>query len=92
MKTVETKEGLIIEVTVKPRARDFKVLVEGEEIVVHCKEEPTKGKVNKELIKELTRLLHRQVELVSGFTSKQKRLLVKACDKNDFERLLLGIV
>ena len=90
MKTVETKEGLIIEITVKPRARDFKILIEGEEIIVHCKEEPTKGKVNKELIKELTRILHRQVELVSGFTSKQKRLLVKACNKNEFERLLLS--
>jgi hypothetical protein len=92
MKTVETKEGLILEVTVKPRAKCFKILVEGEEIIVHCREEPTKGKVNKELIKELTRLLHRQVELVSGFTSKQKRLLVKACDKKEFEHLLFEIV
>jgi uncharacterized protein (TIGR00251 family) len=92
MKAVETKEGLILEVTVKPRARDFKILVEGEEIIVHCKEEPTKGKVNKELIKELTRLLHRQVELVSGFTSKQKKLLIKTCDKKEFERLLLEII
>ena len=92
MKAVETKEGLILEVTVKPRARDFKILVKGEEIIVHCKEEPTKGKVNKELIKELTRLLHRQVELVSGFTSKQKKLLIKTCDKKEFERLLLEII
>jgi uncharacterized protein (TIGR00251 family) len=92
MKTVETKEGLILEVTVKPRAKYFKILVEGEGIIVHCKEEPTKGKVNKELIKELTRLLHRQVELVSGFTSKQKKLLIKTCDKKEFERLLLEII
>ena len=88
MKTVETKEGLIIEVTVRPRARDFKILVEGEEIIVHCKEEPTKGKVNKELLKALSKLFHAKVELVSGLTSRQKQLLVRGVERKEVEHLL----
>ena len=64
MKLTETKDGTIIEVFVKPNSPRFEVKVEGDEIVVHCTEEPVKGKVNKELVKELTRFFHSPVELV----------------------------
>jgi len=90
MKVQETKQGMILEVSVKPRSKEFKIMVERDKIVVFCREEPVKGKVNKELIKELSRLFHRKVELVSGFTSKQKRLLIKAAEKSEVERVLLG--
>jgi len=90
MKLRETKQGVILEVYVNPRSKNFKIVVDGDDIVVFCREEPVKGKVNKELIKELSRLFHRKVELVSGFTSKQKRLLIKAAEKSEVERVLLG--
>lgn len=90
MKVQETKQGMILEVFVKPRSKEFKIMVEGEKIVVFCREKPVKGKVNKELVKELSRLFHRKVELVSGFTSKQKRLLIKDAKKSEVERVLLG--
>ena len=88
MKLTETKEGVVIEIFVKPNSPKFEVAVEGEEIVVRCTEEPVKGKVNKELLKELTRLFHTKVELVSGATSKQKKLLVKNVGRNEIERFL----
>jgi uncharacterized protein (TIGR00251 family) len=90
MKINQTKEGLIIAVHVKPKSRELKIIVEGDDIVVFCTEEPLKGKVNKELIKELSKLFHKEVELVSGFTSKQKMLLVKGIGKDELERLLSG--
>jgi len=89
MKISETKNGLILELHVKPNSKEFKIVVDGDEIVVFCTEEPTKGKVNKELIKEFSRLFHNEVELVSGFTSKQKRLLIKGVGKDELERVLL---
>jgi len=89
MKTLETDVGLIIDVFVKPKSKSFKVVVEADEIVIFCEEEPSKGKVNKEIIKELSRLLHRKVELVSGFGSRQKRLLIKGAKKSEVERVLL---
>jgi uncharacterized protein (TIGR00251 family) len=88
MKLTETKDGTIIEVFVKPNQPKFNVKVDGDESIVFCTEEPVKGKVNKELIKELSKLFSAEVEMVSGFTSKQKRFLVKGLDKGDVERLL----
>jgi len=88
MKITETKNGTIIEVFVKPNSAKFQVIVEADELVVRCTEEPAKGKVNKELVKELSRLFHAKVELVSGFTSKQKTLLIIGTAKNEVKQLL----
>ncbi len=89
MKINEVKDGSILEVYVKPNSKEFRIAVEGDEIVVSCREEPIKGKVNKELIKELSQLFHNKVELVSGFTSKQKKLFIKGVGKAGIERVLL---
>jgi uncharacterized protein (TIGR00251 family) len=88
MKIVETKEGCILNVSVKPHSREFKVALEAGEIVIRSTKAPVEGKVNREVVKELSRLFHRQVELVSGFTSKDKKLLVKGAGKSDVEDLL----
>ena len=84
----ETKDGTIIEIYVKPNSQKFEVTVEDDEIVVRCTEEPVKGKVNKELVKGLSKLFHRKVEITSGFTSKQKKLLIKGACKSEVERIL----
>jgi uncharacterized protein (TIGR00251 family) len=59
--------------------------LEANEIVIRSTKEPVGGKVNKELVNELSRLFHRQVELVSGFSSKDKKLLVKGARKGEIE-------
>ena len=89
MRINEVKDGVILDVNVKPNSREFKIVVEGDEIVVFCVEEPVKGKVNKELVKEFSRRFHSKVELVSGFTSKQKKLLIRGFRKSEAERILL---
>jgi uncharacterized protein (TIGR00251 family) len=89
MRINEVKDGVILEVNVKPNSKEFKIVVEGDEIVVFCVEAPVKGKVNKELVKEFSRLFHSKVELVSGFTSKQKKLLIRGFRKSEAERILL---
>jgi uncharacterized protein (TIGR00251 family) len=88
MKLTETKEGTIIEVFVKPKSAKFEVSLEGDEVIVRCTEEPVKGKVNKELLKALPKFFHTNVELVSGATSRQKRLLIKNTSKTETETLL----
>jgi hypothetical protein len=89
MKINEVKDGVILEVNVKPNSKEFKIVVEGDEIVVFCVEKPVKGKVNKELVKEFSRLFHTKVELVSGFASRQKKLLIRGFGKTEVERILL---
>jgi uncharacterized protein (TIGR00251 family) len=88
MNVKDTKDGAILEVFVKPKSPKFEVLLEGDEVVVRCTEEPVKGKVNKELLKAFSKLFHTNVELVSGATSRQKRLLLKDIEKSEVERLL----
>lgn len=88
MKATEIKDGLMLEVTVKPKSRQFKIAIEADEIVAYCTEEPTKGRVNKELLKGFTKLFHKEVTLVSGFTSRQKRLLIGNASKEEAEKIL----
>jgi len=52
-------------------------MFEGDEVVVLCRESPVKGRVNRELVKELSRVFKRRVEVVAGFASRQKKVLVR---------------
>jgi uncharacterized protein (TIGR00251 family) len=88
MKITETKNGTIIEVFVKPNQPKFAVKLDGDEIILLCTNEPVKGKVNKEIIKELSKLFQAEIEIISGLTSRQKRLLVRNISKNHAESLL----
>lgn len=88
MKLVETKDGTIIEIFVKPNQPNFKITIDGDEILLYSTEEPVKGKVNKEIVKELSKLFHAKVEIVSGITSKQKQLIVKGLNAVQVEQFL----
>lgn len=88
MSISETKNGAIITIYVKPNSPRFSIEMDGGEIVVHATEEPEKGKVNKEILKELSKLFHTQVEIVFGATSKQKKLLIKGINKQEIERFI----
>lgn len=90
MNIVNTKDGIVVEVYVKPKATDFRIMIEDDIVVVFCKEKPTQGKVNKELLKEFSRLFQKKVELVSGFSSKQKKLLIKDVQEAEVKRVLLS--
>ena len=84
----ETKNGAIITIFVKHNSSKFSLELDGEEIIVHSTEEPVKGRVNKELIKEFSKILHTKVELSSGATSRQKQLFVHGMTKSQAEQLL----
>lgn len=84
----ETAEGVVLDVHVKPNSKQFKIEQDGDELAVLCREAPVKGKVNKELLKQFSRLFGRRVELVSGFTSRQKRLLIRDVEAEEVNRIL----
>jgi len=88
MSIKESKDGVSITISVKPNSPQFKIEFDGTEIVVYSTEEPVKGKVNKEIMKEFTKLLHAKVELASGFTSREKQLFIKGMDKQQIEQRL----
>jgi uncharacterized protein (TIGR00251 family) len=88
MSIKDTKDGVSITIFVKPNSPKFSIELDGEEIVVHATEEPERGKVNKEILKEFSKIFHSSTELATGFTSKQKVLLVKDANKTEVEKLL----
>jgi len=77
MRLLKTDQGVVLDVHVKPGSREFEIAVEQDELVVYCRESPVKGKINRELIKELTRTFRKKVEIATGFTSRQKRILIR---------------
>jgi uncharacterized protein (TIGR00251 family) len=91
MRLRETDDGVVLEVYVKPNSKRFRVGLEGDEVVVACCEAPVKGRVNRELVKELSRLFNRRVELVSGFSSRNKRILISNIEVAEVKRILTSI-
>lgn len=88
MNISQTKDGVIIIIFVKPNSPKFNIKVDNDEIIVYSTQEPNKGKVNKEILNELTKLFKLQAEIVSGLTSKTKVLLVRGANKTQIENLL----
>jgi len=90
MKLLKTAHGVVLDVHVKPNSKKFRVELDGDEVVVSCREAPVKGKVNRELVKKLSRLFNRRVELVSGFSSRQKKLLIRDIEAEEVKRILVS--
>ena len=88
MKLQQVSGGVVVAVFVKPNSKQFGLRVEGDELVVLCRESPVKGKVNKELIKELSRIFKNRVEIVAGFASRQKKVLIKGLSTDEVDAIL----
>jgi uncharacterized protein YggU (UPF0235/DUF167 family) len=68
---------MIIDVVVKPGSRKFEARLEGGLLHVVLTERAEKNKANIELLKELSKLLGCPVRLISGATSKRKKLEIE---------------
>ncbi len=90
LKVQETNKGIILDVHVKPNSKQFKLELEGDCVVVLCREAPVKGKVNVELLKVFSRLFDKRVELVSGFSSRNKRFLILDIEAEEIETILVS--
>ncbi len=91
MELQETPQGITMVIFVKPNSRQFQVKIEGDEIVVCCREAPVKGRVNRELTKELSRLFKGKVEILSGFRSRQKKVLITDSNVEEVKDILRSV-
>jgi len=88
MKLLKTTQGTVLDVHVKPNSKEFKIKIEEDELIVFCQETPIKRRVNKELMKELSRLFKRKVDILSGSASKQKRILIRDASAEEVNEIL----
>jgi uncharacterized protein (TIGR00251 family) len=65
---------MIVEVTVAPRSKGFSVSVKDGKVRICLRSPPEGNKANLELIKELSKALKAEVHIISGHTSRRKRL------------------
>lgn len=85
-------EGTVIPIRVQPRAR--KVGIGGEQggaLKVAVSAPPEDGKANREVLERLAEALglrRPQLEMVSGLTSRMKKVLIRGVSRADLERLL----
>jgi len=88
MKLRKTAQGIVLDVHVKPNSREFQIKTEEDALVVFCRETPVKSRVNREVIKELSRLFKRRVEILSGFSSRKKKILIRDIDAKEVKQIL----
>jgi uncharacterized protein (TIGR00251 family) len=88
MRPRKTAEGIVLDLYVKPNSKEFKIETEDDELIMSCRESPVKGRVNREVMKELSRLFKRRVEIISGFSSRQKRVLIRDIEVNEVRQIL----
>ncbi|MEA2090228.1 MAG: DUF167 domain-containing protein [Thermoproteota archaeon] len=87
MQPEQTVEGTILGIRVKLKAEKFSVK-QNHEIVVFCRAPPKKGKANKEIVKNLKKIFHKKVEIVSGLKSKNKTILIRNCKLEEAKKIL----
>ncbi len=82
----ETDKGTVINIRLIPRASTNKVAgVLDDAIKIRLQAPPVEGKANKALIKFLAKLLKvpaAHIELISGETNRNKRILIYETTKN----------
>ena len=67
----------IIDVIVRTNASKTEIVERGDVYKVNVKALPEKGKANEEIIKLFSKLTGRDVKIISGKTSKRKRLRIR---------------
>jgi uncharacterized protein (TIGR00251 family) len=87
---MQTSNGVVLEIRVKPRSDRFEIQ-RNDEVIVFCKEAPVKGRVNRTVEKELSRLFKSKVAIVSGFSSRKKRVLIENASVEEVAHVLAAL-
>ncbi len=84
------KQCAYINVTIKLNSSRFKIESKDENITVFVTEKPKDNKVNIEIIKNLERLLRKNVKITKGAKSKKKTIKIEGITE-EVARQMLGI-
>lgn len=87
----EIKDGVLLKIEVSPRSDKFTISGYNkwrETVEIKIKAPPQKGKANKEIIKEFSKITKTSVEIMSGHKSHQKTLKIFDVSKNDLLDIL----
>jgi len=78
-------DGIIIKCIVKTNCPDFS-MERGDDLKINVKSQPHHGKANMEIIKKLAKFFKKDVEIVGGFSSKEKYLFIHNTNEEDVRK------
>jgi len=78
------KDGILITAKVKPNSPKFSIEINNNRILINCKSLPKQNKANIEIMKELTRTFKKNIEIISGLSSKNKKILIHGITEQEF--------
>jgi len=85
-------EGVVIHIRVVPKASRSKIAGQhGDELKIMVKAPPSEGQANKELLRFLAKSLgvsNSRIQLLSGETSRSKRVLIRSIPIEEMHTLL----
>ncbi|MFW6111020.1 MAG: DUF167 family protein [Thermoproteota archaeon] len=84
----EVEEGVVADVYVKPKSKKFQWKMKYGELVVFCKKPPVRGRVNRELINRLSKIFKRRASILSGYTSRHKKILIRGLSIEELKSLV----
>ena len=88
----EVEGGVVVSVKVQPNASKDRVVGEyADQLKIAVTVAPEKGKANKSVIKVLSRLLgvkSSDIEILSGETSRDKKVLIRNISEEGFNRVI----
>lgn len=84
----QTEKGVLIEVRVKPNSKSFALLRKGNRLVLEVTSPPKEGKANVEIVRELKRMLGKDVEIVKGFKYREKLILLRGLKIDEVQELI----
>ena len=92
----EKKDGVELKCLLQPRASQSQIMgIHGGEIKVRIQAPPLEGRANEELCQFLSKRVgvpQRSVQIVSGASSRHKRILIKGKTLVDLQGFLLALL
>jgi len=82
---------IYLRVLVKPGSKEQKIEIKDDELKIHLKASPRKGKANKELISFLAKMIginKSDIELVKGHKSRDKVISLSSCSIEQVNKAL----
>ena len=88
----EVEGGVVVSVKVQPNASKDRIIGEyADQIKIAVTVAPERGKANKAVIKVLSKLFGvktSDIEIVSGETSRDKKVFIRDINEEDFNRII----
>ncbi len=87
----QTKDGIHLNIVVTPRSDKFEISGYNkwrEAVEVRIKAYPEKGRANKEIINEFSKITKTHVEIISGHKSHHKILKIYGISETDLLKIL----